>query len=480
MTVTTTNRFVEYTGNGSTTQFAYAFNIPDADSARVQLVEIATNVVTELSTSQYTITGLGSDAGGEVTYPTSGDPLASTHQIQIYRRTEPTQQRSVNNQTAYDAGVVEEVWDRLTRALQDAYALGDRALKVRENQTGPSMTVGTDGQVLIFNSSGNIEGGPDGSDIAGAQAAADTAVAARDATQLLFNDFDTRYLGSKTSDPTLDNQGGALADGALYFNTTTNRMRVYDLGGTQWGDAADGALLASSNLSDLADAGTARTNLGVGTSLQSRTVITSTASATYTPPAGVKALRVRGIGGGGGGGGTDGQGAGTGAAGGGGGAGGYFDHLITTPAASYTVQAGAAGTGGAAGNNNGTAGGDTTFTDGTLTLTGGGGAAGLGMLGTASGGFGTGGAGGTASGGDLNVTGSRGRNGHVVSGDISERGDTASTIWAAAVFAPLTSNIGIFATGFGAGGTGSLALDTATNYQGGNGAPGQIIVDEYF
>jgi len=47
--------------------------------------------------------------------------------------------------------------------------------------------------------------------------------------------FDDTYLGSKSSDPTLDNDGNALATGALYFSTTANKLRVYD--GTQWNDA---------------------------------------------------------------------------------------------------------------------------------------------------------------------------------------------------------------------------------------------------
>lgn len=69
-------------------------------------------------------------------------------------------------------------------------------------------------------------------------AASETAAAAS------FTEFDARYLGSKASDPTLDNDGLALIDGALYWNTTVNDMRVYDLGGTTWvpftqgGDAA--------------------------------------------------------------------------------------------------------------------------------------------------------------------------------------------------------------------------------------------------
>jgi hypothetical protein len=49
-----------------------------------------------------------------------------------------------------------------------------------------------------------------------------------------YDSFDDRYLGVKSSGPTLDNDGDALVDGALYFDTTTNTMMVYDLGGTTW------------------------------------------------------------------------------------------------------------------------------------------------------------------------------------------------------------------------------------------------------
>lgn len=47
-----------------------------------------------------------------------------------------------------------------------------------------------------------------------------------------FDEFDDRYLGSKTSDPTLDNDGNALLTGALYWNETNDVMRAYT--GTVW------------------------------------------------------------------------------------------------------------------------------------------------------------------------------------------------------------------------------------------------------
>jgi len=46
--------------------------------------------------------------------------------------------------------------------------------------------------------------------------------------------FDDKYLGAKTTAPTVDNDGDPLTDGALYFNTTSNIMYVYDLGTTSW------------------------------------------------------------------------------------------------------------------------------------------------------------------------------------------------------------------------------------------------------
>lgn len=63
--------------------------------------------------------------------------------------------------------------------------------------------------------------------------AVNTAADAVTTTNALI-DFESKYLGSYAADPTLDNEGGALIDGALYFNTTINALKVYDLGNTLW------------------------------------------------------------------------------------------------------------------------------------------------------------------------------------------------------------------------------------------------------
>lgn len=61
--------------------------------------------------------------------------------------------------------------------------------------------------------------------------AADSATAAAAS----YDAFDDRYLGAKSSAPSVDNDGNALLTGALYFDTTSQSMRVYT--GSAWQDA---------------------------------------------------------------------------------------------------------------------------------------------------------------------------------------------------------------------------------------------------
>jgi len=111
-----------------------------------------------------------------------------------------------------------------------------------------------------------------------AETAKTAAEAAQAATQLLHDDFDDKYLGSKASDPAVDNDGNALAAGTMYFNTTITKMRVYS--GSAWADitAVQGALITANNLSDLTDDGAARTNLGLGTAATTAATAYATAA----------------------------------------------------------------------------------------------------------------------------------------------------------------------------------------------------------
>lgn len=74
---------------------------------------------------------------------------------------------------------------------------------------------------------------------AAAQSAVDAAASAANAATA-YDNFDDRYLGSKTADPTLDNDGNPLVTGALYFNSVTGKMRVYT--GSGWIDASSASV----------------------------------------------------------------------------------------------------------------------------------------------------------------------------------------------------------------------------------------------
>lgn len=69
--------------------------------------------------------------------------------------------------------------------------------------------------------------------------AANSATAAQQAqaaAELAADNFEDLYLGAKSADPTVDNDGDALTTGDLFFLTSTNNLRVYN--GSIWEDAA--------------------------------------------------------------------------------------------------------------------------------------------------------------------------------------------------------------------------------------------------
>ena len=67
-----------------------------------------------------------------------------------------------------------------------------------------------------------------------AETAKTAAETAQTAAEAALDTFDDRFLGAKSSDPSVDNDGAALVDGAIYFDTTNDVMKVYDLSNTQW------------------------------------------------------------------------------------------------------------------------------------------------------------------------------------------------------------------------------------------------------
>ena len=61
---------------------------------------------------------------------------------------------------------------------------------------------------------------------------ATAAAASATAAAASYDSFDDRYLGSKSTAPSVDNDGNALIEGALYWNSVANAMLAWD--GSEW------------------------------------------------------------------------------------------------------------------------------------------------------------------------------------------------------------------------------------------------------
>ena len=141
-------------------------------------------------------------------------------------------------------------------------------------------------------------------DVVSAEAARVASVAAQTAAELALDTFDDRMLGNKASEPTLDNDGNALAEGALYWNTVEDVMYVYAsgvwiiwsgnylliAGGTMTGDIRFKTSTFNEN-----DEGNSSTAVTIDWTLGNKSLVTMTGNATltFTAPAGETNLLLR-------------------------------------------------------------------------------------------------------------------------------------------------------------------------------------------
>jgi hypothetical protein len=325
MTVSSTTVKNSYSGNGSTTEFAYTFKILVNSDLQVIIRSSTGTETTKTITTHYTVAGAGDASGGSITF-TSGNIPASGETVVVRRNVPQTQAIDYIANDPFPAETHEEGLDRAAMVAQQLSEEADRSIKLSRTNTMNSteFSVGaTDraSKVLGFDANGeltvtqelgtnrgNWSSGTDYSardivkdtstnniflvntahtssgsqplttnansakydlivDAASATSSAATATAqatiattkaseaatsastattqantattkaseaASSATSAAssFDSFDDRYLGAKSSDPSVDNDGDALITGALYFNSSDNVMKNYT--GSAW------------------------------------------------------------------------------------------------------------------------------------------------------------------------------------------------------------------------------------------------------
>lgn len=126
MTLATTVNRVKYTGNDSTDTYSYAFKIFDEDDLVVIIRNTSTGTkYTLVKTTDYTVAGIGTSAGGDITLVNSGAAWAGTgtnldsgHVLYILRVCDLTQDTDIRNTGAFYPETHEDKFDYLTMVVQ--------------------------------------------------------------------------------------------------------------------------------------------------------------------------------------------------------------------------------------------------------------------------------------------------------------------------------------------------------------------------
>lgn len=180
MTITNTKRLKVFIGNSSATEFDYDFYIPDADSLVVSLYNTTTGVLTVVDSSDYSVTGLGSESFGAVTYPLVGSPITSTYWLIVKRAVPNEQNLDMTNQSSLFPTDIETQLDLIVMMIQQLTEEGNRALKLTEGDAFdnyiPDQTL-IASRALAFDANGEPTIGPLVTDISSASTYASNAAA---------------------------------------------------------------------------------------------------------------------------------------------------------------------------------------------------------------------------------------------------------------------------------------------------------------
>ena len=372
MTVSSTTTKVSFSGDGTTSAFAYSFKIfNDSDLVVIVRTDSTGAEVTKTLNTDYLVSNAGESDGGTVTfkfdtgnssdsnYDTTDRRPQSGETVLLKRVMTLTQNTDYTPNDSFPAAAHEEALDKLTFIQQQQQEEIDRSFKFAQTDVDAQdlpASAERANKYLGFNSEGNaiaVDGTTNATTIStfGATLVDDANASAARTTLGLGNLATLNTVGSSQIDAN---------------SVTATELNIS-------GNGTSGQAITSDG-----DGSFSYTNLNLGGRLVN--IQSFTSSGTYTPNASALQALVYVQGAGGGGGGSDSDATtDEGGMGSGGNGGGYIQSaFIDVSAGSYssTITIGAGGSGGAGGAN-GSAGSDSVYNDGTISLTAKGGAGGV-------------------------------------------------------------------------------------------------------
>ena len=158
MTVSTTTNKVSYSGTGSQTVFAYSFKIFADGDLDVYIRDTNGTETLQTITTHYTVSGAGSDSGGNVTFVTAP---GSTDTVVIQRKLDLTQGTDYVANDPFPAASHEDALDRLTFITQQIQEEVDRSIKASVTNTISSSEFAISAsdranKIFAFDSSGDL------------------------------------------------------------------------------------------------------------------------------------------------------------------------------------------------------------------------------------------------------------------------------------------------------------------------------------
>jgi len=241
---TTAITFAQFSGAGQITAGAglvksgNTLNVQTASSSRIVVgadeIDLANTGV-----SAGTYKSVTTDVYGRITAGTNPTTLSGFGITDAYTKTEVDTSLSGKLSTSGGtmSGAIAMGTSKIT-GMGDPTSNQDAATKYYVDGILGSATSAATSAAAAATSASNAATSASNASTSEGNASTSATAAAASATSAAasYDSFDDRYLGPKSSAPSVDNDGNALLTGALYWNTSTNNLFVWT--GSTWTSAA--------------------------------------------------------------------------------------------------------------------------------------------------------------------------------------------------------------------------------------------------